>query len=128
MTKRPDTHTTPALQTALPYIRAGLTAPQIAEVLGISASAANARVSRAIRMQLVDTATTRRQKAVGAMANIARTALVDGDAPPPFRLPLGLPVAVRNWLRTQARTQASVEDVVRGILVDAYFEAQGEEV
>ena len=127
MTKRPDVHITPALQEALPYIRIGMTARQIAAVLGISTEAARARVHRAARMGLVESSVKRRQSAVGTMANIARKAMVDGDVQPPFRLPAWTPFAVRDWLKSQVKSPASIEDVVRSILVDAYFEATGEE-
>jgi len=119
---------TPALKESLPYVLAGMTAPQMADVLDISVDAARARIWRLMRLGLVKTVRSRREKAAGAMANIARTALVDGEVPIPFRLPAGTPAAVRNWLRAEGRiSKVDVEEMVRVILVDAYFDAVGNE-
>lgn len=121
-----DVKIPPAIQVALPYLRAGLTASQIAVVLGITTSAANARMGRAIRLGLIGKAQARRENAVGTLAGLSAAAGADSDAPLPFRLPFGLPAHVRDWLKQQAKSSVTVEDVVRGILVDACFDAISE--
>lgn len=116
---------TPSLAEALPYVRAGMTGPQIGALLGISTEAARARISRLVQLGMVDRARGRRGKAVGTLASVARSALAGGAVPPTFRLPDGLPAPVRAWLDAEARTcEVPVEDVVRGVLVDAYLDSR----